>query len=118
MGRWRLYQSSLGSPTVSDEINKILSKSAKIRLGALMKRIEEGYTLRQDVKRLTPQISEARLTWEGQEFRLHFARTADGATSVLLALHAVNKKTQKASPQDIHLSEARLRDWEDRHRSA
>lgn len=66
--------------------------------------------------RLTSDILEARLTYGGQEFRLHFARSTQDGRPVLLALRIVNKKARKASQQDIHASQERLRDW--RQRSA
>jgi hypothetical protein len=114
MGAWTFYRSAAGGLTVSDEITALLPKAGKIKLGALLQRIENGETLRGDVRPLTSEIDEARLTWDGQEFRLYFARLADEGQSVLLGLRAVNKKRQKAAVSDIRTSEARLQDWKSR----
>lgn len=103
---------------MSDEVNSLLTKPGKIKLGALLQRIENGETLRGDVKPLTKEIDEARLTWDGQEFRLHYARIAHGGQTVLLGLRAVNKKGRKAATSDVGVSEARLNDWKSRQRSA
>lgn len=118
MGAWTFYRSAGGGSTVSDEINTLLPKAGKVKLGALLQRIENGETLRGDVRPLTKEIDEARLTWDGQEFRLYFARLADAGEAVLLGLRAVNKKAKKASTADVTVSEARLGDWKSRRRSA
>jgi putative component of toxin-antitoxin plasmid stabilization module len=117
MGAWTFYRSAGGGSTVSDEINALLPKAGKIKLGALLQRIESGETLRGDVKPLTREIDEARLTWDGREFRLYFARLAQEGQSVLLGLRAVNKKGRKAATSDVDVSEARLSDWRSRFRS-
>lgn len=91
MGAWTFHQAGAGGSTVSDEIDALLPKAGKIKLGLLLQGIDDGKTLRGDVKPLTKEIDEARLTWDGQEFRLYFARLTDGGQSVLLGLRAVNK---------------------------
>jgi phage-related protein len=118
MGAWEFYRSAAGGSTVSEEIAAILPKQGRIKLGGLLQRIEEGRTLPGDVRPLTKEIDEARLSWDGQEFRLHFARLRADGTTVLLGLRAVNKKARKASQSDIATSQARLSDWKSRHASA
>ena len=66
-------------------------------------------------RHLKGELYEVRAEGIHASYRLVFAE--EGAKGrVLLALHAISKKTQKTSPQAIALAERRLRDW--RHRDA
>jgi hypothetical protein len=118
MSDWVFYSTSRGRAIVRDEITKILPKRGAVALATLLERIKIGDTLPRDVGRLNADLLEARLTFNGQEFRVHFARSTEDGRPILLALRAVNKKARKASPQDIQTSLDRLRDWNTRQSSA
>lgn len=114
MADWEFYWTAAGNQVVSQEIHDILPKAGRIALGALLERIQTGETLSSDVGRLDRDLLEARLTWDGQEFRVHFAHARLGGEPVLLAVRAVNKKTQRARQADVKVSKSRLRDWTQR----
>lgn len=114
MTDWEFYWTASGNQVVSEEVHDILPKAGRAVLGALLERIRTGETLSADVRRLDKDLLEARLTWNGQEFRVHFAHARLGGEPVLLAVRAVNKKTQKVRQADLRVSKSRLRDWTDR----
>ncbi len=61
-----------------------------------MKRVREGKTLGHEVEDLGGGLLEAKLTYQGQEFRLFFSRQERG----LLALHLINKKARRVPQVD------------------
>ena len=115
MADWEFYRTASGNAVVSQEVKNILAAPGRAALGALLDRIQSGETLPSDVGRLDAELLEARLTWDGQEFRVHFARTRSAGEPVLLAVRAVNKKTRKVKQSDLKLSKTRLRDWQARN---
>jgi len=66
-------------------------------------------------RHLRGELYEVRAEGVGSSYRLLFAE--EGARGrILLALHAINKKTRKTPPQAIDLAERRLADWRRRAR--
>lgn len=107
---WRFYEAPGGGSPVRKDIRSAFQddKPGKVRLGALMDRIANRTTLPRDVKDLGGGLCEGRLTHDGREFRLFFARCDGGL--VLLALHFVGKKG-RTIPQEIDLARRRLANW-------
>lgn len=110
---WSFYEASGGGRVVRDEIDKELKKDtyrlAKLR--GLMARIRSGQTLPRDVKSLGDGLYEGRLSLQGNEWRIFYARRDGGL--VLLALHFTSKK-RPTIPRAIKKARARLNEWDKR----
>ncbi len=72
--------------------------------------LKERRTLPGDVDKLSSALHEARLSYGGRAYRVHFAYEFDDGP-ILLALHAVRKTTRRVSPADLSTSEQRLTAW-------
>ncbi len=71
-----------------------------------------GFTLRAShTKKLEGDVWELRPEFGGTEYRIFFAR--QGETFVLL--HAITKKRQKVSHNDITLAQQRFNEWKERN---
>jgi hypothetical protein len=107
MSRWVFYETPAGGTPVKDAIHSLFpgsaGKSGRVVLGGLLTRIAEGETLRRDVVDLGDGLAEARMTLNGNEYRLFFARRRCG----LVGLHFVQKKANKI-PQHIKTARGRL----------
>lgn len=110
---WDLYVTSNGKKIVSEEIHAALKdKAALVALGQLMARLEYGRTLSRDTRSLGQGLFEARLTDQGNEYRLYYAHV-DGA-AVLLGLLFHRKGGQGAQQRAIAQARQRLADWRQR----
>ncbi|MCL1593642.1 MAG: type II toxin-antitoxin system RelE/ParE family toxin [Actinomycetia bacterium] len=65
---------------------------------------------------LRDSIYEVKAHGRDRQFRVLYA-TEGRSDQVLLALHAITKRTRSVPNRDIELAEARLRDWRSRRRS-
>lgn len=63
------------------------------------------------IKKLEGDVWELRPEFGGTEYRIFFGR--QGETFVLL--HAIAKKRQKVSRNDITLAQRRFNEWKERH---
>lgn len=110
---WDLYVTSIGRKIVREEIHAGLAdKAALVALGQLMARLEYGRTLPRDTRSLGQGLFEARLTDQGNEYRLYYAH-AEGV-AVLLGLLFQRKGGQGAQQRAISLARQRLADWRQR----
>lgn len=108
--RWIFYETAMGRAIVSEEIRKALtSKAARLALGELMDRIQNRRTFRRDVRNLGRELCEARLTFDGNEYRLYYAQV--GGRAVLLGLLFHRKGGQGAQDRAIAQARERLADW-------
>lgn len=110
---WRFYEAPGGGSPVQKDIHAAFGqdKRGRVRLIALMQRIAEGETLPRDVKDLKHGLLEARLTHDGNEYRLFYSSIGGGL--VLLALHFAGKKA-RTIPREIELARRRLAESNDR----
>lgn len=67
----------------------------------------------QVVHHLRGDIYEVRARTATRQFRVLYA-TEGKSDQVLLAIHAIDKKTRTVPARDIDLAERRLRDWRSR----
>lgn len=104
----RFYQTPAGAEPVR-EFLRALSKEARAKCGAYMQDFEwKGFALPTSrLKKLDGDIWELRPEYEGIEYRLYFG-TVDG---MAVYVHAVIKKQQKSSRNDIQLAQSRLSEW-------
>jgi phage-related protein len=110
--RWRFYETSAGSQPVKEFItsrdvppadrDEILAAMADVRKNGLAW-----------ARHLRGDVWEVRAIGNRVIYRILFA-TEGARSQVLLALTALNKKTQKTPAPEIDLAEARLADWRKR----
>ena len=117
--KWVFYRTATGQSPVEDALSAPLNRGGltrdqKAALVDAMKRYAKGESLPREVGHLVGDIIELRVHVGTCAMRLHFARRRRARDSVALALLVVNKKSQKARPQDLELSQRRLRDWDRR----
>ncbi|MFV2195156.1 type II toxin-antitoxin system RelE/ParE family toxin [Nocardiopsis sp. LOL_012] len=108
---WSWYTTPAGNDVVRDEIDKTFKKlprAPKVELAELMERIARGETLRSDVTDLRNGLLEARLSYQGMQFRLYFGKNQRGL--VLLALKFQRKGGQGAQKREIRKARDRLAD--------
>lgn len=111
---WSLYQTSSGRRVVSDEIHAALTdKASLVALGRLMTRLEYGRALPRDTRALGDRLYEARLTDQGNEYRLYYAQVS--GVAVLLGLLFHQKGGQGAQHRAIELARRRLAEWTRHH---
>jgi hypothetical protein len=84
-----------------------------VQLGNLMRRIEDGETLRRDIGNLGKELHEARLTCETNEYRLYYAVNPRGE-HVLLALKFQLKGSSGAQDRAMEVARDRLTEWRGR----
>jgi phage-related protein len=105
--RWVFYETPAGGTPVSDAIRSSFpgrtGKHGRTRLGGLLDRIAQGKTLPRDVTDLGGGLAEARMTLNGNQYRLFFARCQDG----LLGLHFIQKKANRET-RHVKLARERL----------
>lgn len=107
---WELYETLSGASPVRDEIRAVLNdKASLIALGQLMSRLEYGRTLPRDTRPLRSGLFEARLTEQGNEYRLYYGHAA--GRGALLALHFHRKGGQGAQHRAIARARLRLAEW-------
>jgi putative component of toxin-antitoxin plasmid stabilization module len=110
---WELYETPNGRTLVRDEITAVLNdKAGLVALGQLMSRLEYGRTLPRDTRPLGNGLFEARLTDQGNEYRLYYAHAAGRA--VLLGLLFHRKGGRGAQQRAIAQARQRLADWRPR----
>lgn len=110
---WSLYETSNGRKIVREEIHAALvDKAALVALGQLMARLEYGRTLPRDTRSLGQGLLEARLTDQGNEYRLYYTHV--GGAAVLLGLLFHRKGGQGEQQRAIAQSRQRLAEWRQR----
>ncbi|WP_326640614.1 hypothetical protein OIE67_14965 [Nonomuraea fuscirosea] len=113
-GKWRLYATPAGADVVSKEIREVLQgKPPAIELGHLMWRIEHEQVMGRDVRTLGRGLSEARLSYRGDEYRLYYAVLTDGE-HLLLGLKFHKKGSRGAQDRAIETARDRLAEWQRR----
>jgi putative component of toxin-antitoxin plasmid stabilization module len=111
---WDLYETFGGRKVVREEIHAALpDKAALVALGQLMSRLEYGRTLPRDTRSLGQGLLEARLTDQGNEYRLYYAHL-DGV-AVLLGLLFHRKGGQGAQQRAIARARQRLAERQQHH---
>lgn len=107
--RWRFYETSTGSQPVKDFLaDRDLPAGDRVEILAAMSDVRKnGLAI---ARHLRGDIWEVRATGNRAIHRVLFA-TEGARSQVLLALSALNKKTQKTPPAEIGLAETRLADW-------
>lgn len=105
--RWRFYATSSGRKPAREFIDRLPDADAA-EIAAAMADVRRNGTVA--ARHLRGELYEVRAEGIHASYRLVFAE--EGAKGrVLLALHAISKKTQKTPPQAIALAERRLVDW-------
>ncbi|WP_204012628.1 hypothetical protein [Sphaerimonospora thailandensis] len=99
---------------MSREIRDVLQgKPPLLELSRLMWRIEHGRILSHDVRYLGKGLHEARLTYEGNEYRLYYSVSPKGE-HVLLGLKFHKKGGQGAQDRSVEVARARLAEYKSR----
>lgn len=110
---WSLYETWNGKKIVRAEIHAALvDKAALVALGQLMTRLEYGRTLPRDTRSLGQGLLEARLTDQGNEYRLYYAHVSGAAVLFGLLFH--RKGGQGEQQRAIAPSRQRLAEWRQR----
>lgn len=104
----RFYRTSADAEPVR-EFPHSLPREARLKCGRYMQQMEwQGLALRAShVRKLSREIWELRPEYDGIEYRFYFGI----AGSVVVYVHAVVKKQQKANRNDIDLAERRFEEW-------
>ena len=110
--RWRFYSTASGRRPAREFIDRLSDVDAAEVAAAMLDVQKNGLAA---ARHLRGELYEVRAEGVGSSYRLLFAE--EGARGrILLALHAINKKTRKTPPQAIDLAERRLADWRRRAR--
>ncbi len=108
---WIFYTTASGREVVKEEIKDTLGQGPpRKELGALMTRISYGRAFPRDVNALGDGLLEARLSNEGNEYRLYYAHGPKGQ-AVLLGLAFHMKGGRGAQDRVIAVARKRLADW-------
>jgi phage-related protein len=111
--RWRFYATTSGNQPVKAFIADLTDADAAVVVAAMKDVTSNGMGI---ARHLDGDIYEVRASGKDQAYRVLFA--AEGSKArVLLAIHALSKKTQRTPPQAIALAKRRLADWRRRARS-
>jgi phage-related protein len=108
--RWRDYRTSSGRSPVKDFIMG-LPLDDRAAVAAAMKDVRIHGNL--VAHHLRGDIYEVKARANRRQFRILYA-TEGNSEQILLALHAIVKKTRTVPGRDITLAERRLRDWRSR----
>jgi phage-related protein len=110
--RWRFYSTVSGRRPAREFIDRLSDVDAAEVAAAMVDVRRNGLRA---ARHLRGELYEVRAEGVDASYRLLFAE--EGARGrVLLALHAISKKTQRTPPQAIELAERRLADWRRRAR--
>lgn len=110
--RWRFYATSAGAQPVREFlINRALPAGDRDEILAAMADVRKNGL--EWARHLRGDIWEVRATGDRVIYRILFA-TEGARSQVLLALTAINKKSQKTPQPEIELAEKRLTDWRSR----
>lgn len=105
--RWRFYATRAGKKPAKEFIDRLTDADAAVVVAAMLDVRRAGLIA---ARHLRGDLYEVRAEGVHGSYRLLFAE--EGAKGrVLLALHAVSKKTQKSPAKEIDLAERRLADW-------
>lgn len=108
---WRYYETSTGASPVRKFLADEVPLGDRVEVGAAMADVRNNGLAA--ARHLRGDIYEVRASGNRVIYRILFA-TEGKASEVLLALVAINKKTQATPPAAIELAEKRLRDWRKR----
>jgi phage-related protein len=107
---WRDYRTASGARIFRDAVMDVPSADRAAIAAAMHEVREEGLRAARHVR---GDVCEADADGRDVTYRVIFA--TDGRFGqVLLALHLLNKKTQKTPPGVIDLAETRLKEWRGR----
>ncbi len=106
----RFYRTSAGTEPVRDFLRS-LPRDARLKCGRYMQQMEwQGLALHTShLKKLTREIWELRPEYDGIEYRFYFGLSGN----IVVYVHAIVKKQQKASRNDIELAERRFDSWKE-----
>ncbi len=108
--RWRNYKTEAGRCPVSDFLDSLSDHDAAEIVAAMNLVARDGLVA---ARHLRGDIYEVRVDGLSSAYRVLFS--AEGRRhSVLLALEAFSKKSQKTPPRFIELAQRRLDDWHQR----
>jgi phage-related protein len=106
--QWRDYQTESGARPVKAALGK-LSKEERIEVAAAMDDVAEN-GVAEAARHLRGKIYEVRADGPNRSFRVLFSSEGHYGC-VLLALHLIEKRTQKTPPDELAVAEERLADW-------
>lgn len=106
MARWQFYQTENGNDLVEKEL-KDLDRTQKAAIADVMEKYANGDHLSRQYESLGDGLHALRVRSGGCALRLYFGRVGQ----VLLAVHVLNKKSQKIPKKDLDLARDRLKDW-------
>jgi phage-related protein len=105
--QWRDYQTESGARPAKEALSK-LSKDERIEVAAAMADVVENGL--ETARHLRGKIYEVRAHGPNRSFRVLFSSEGHYGC-VLLALHLIEKRTQKTPPKELEVAEERLADW-------
>lgn len=112
--RWRDYQTASGRSPVKEFLSELADEEAAV-VAAAMKDVRVSGNI--GAHHLRGDIYEVIAPTRNKAFRILYASEGN-QDQVLLALHAIVKKTRKVPPREIQLAQRRLDDWRSRAREA
>lgn len=112
--RWRDYRTAGGQRPVRKFIKDLTDEEAAAVTAAMSDVRMHGNV---NAHHLQGEIYEVIASSRNKAFRILYASEGK-EDQVLLALHAITKKTRAVPRQAIQLAERRLRDWRSRSREA
>jgi phage-related protein len=110
--RWRFYATASGRRPAREFLAELGGEDATQVVAAMHVVRSTGLVA---ARHLRHEIYEVRADGHRASYRLLFAEEGSKGR-VLLALHAISKKTQKTPQHEIPLAERRLADWRRRSR--
>lgn len=111
---WRYYQTADGGDVITKELAS-LGTAASAAVRETMSRARRDELLPREDKIVRGKIRELRISLDGCEYRVLYAREGKSG-QVLLAVHVLHKKSRKLPPKAIRVAERRLADWRSRAR--
>jgi phage-related protein len=107
------YTTAAGTNLIEKELDD-LTRAQKAAVQVAMENYATDRHLPGQLRPLGGGLQELRIQVERCAIRLHFGLEREQGVRVALALQVVNKKSQRARPQDLELSRERWADWKRR----
>lgn len=112
MDHWRFYKTEQGGDVVRDALDelRVAHKAAIIDVATRYTRSE---LLADELETIETGLFALRVNVDGCALRLYFGKVGRGG-AICLAVHVLNKKSQKVPKKDLDTARRRLREWNSR----
>lgn len=112
MDHWRFYKTEQGGDVVREVLDK-LQRTQKAAILDVAKRYTRQELLADELETIETGLFALRVNVDGCALRLYFGKVGKGG-AICLAVHVLNKKSQKAPKKDLDTARNRLKEWNSR----